>query len=63
MRIIANFLGVFLVLFGLVWILKGIDALPGNFVTGHAPWPGLGRIPILVGIVLLISANRHRKHP
>ena len=50
--------GVLLV--GCVWILQGINVLPGSFMTGQTKWAVYGAILAAVGIGLLISANRRR---
>jgi hypothetical protein len=60
MRIVLNVLGVLCLLLGFVWILQGINILPGSFMTGQTKWAIYGGILVVVGIGLLISANRRR---
>lgn len=60
MRITLNVLGVLLLLLGCVWLLQGINILPGSFMTGQMKWAIYGGILIVAGIGLLISANRRR---
>jgi hypothetical protein len=60
MRIVLNVLGVLCLLLGCVWILQGINILPGSFMTGQTKWAIYGGILVVVGIGLLISANRRR---
>jgi hypothetical protein len=60
MRIALNVLGVLCLLVGCVWILQGINILPGSFMTGQTKWAIYGGLLVVVGIGLLISANRRR---
>jgi hypothetical protein len=60
MRVALNVLGVLFLLVGSVWILQGIDVLPGSFMTGQTKWAIYGGLLAIVGIGLLISANRRR---
>ena len=60
MRIAMNILGVLCLLAGGVWILQGINILPGSFMTGQTKWAIYGALVLIVGIGLLISANRRR---
>jgi uncharacterized membrane protein YhhN len=60
MRIAFNISGVLFLLAGCVWILQGINVLPGSFMTGQTKWAVYGAILAAVGIGLLISANRRR---
>ena len=45
---------------GCVWFLQGINILPGSFMTGQKQWAIYGAILYVVGIGLLIRANRRR---
>ena len=58
MRVIWNIVAVALVVMGTIWILQGIGILPGSFMTGQIGWAYRGAISAVVGIVILISANR-----
>ncbi len=60
MRIVLNVLGVLCLLLGCVWILQGINILPGSFMTGQTQWAIYGCLLIVVGVVALISANRRQ---
>jgi uncharacterized membrane protein HdeD (DUF308 family) len=60
MRIALNVAGVLCLLTGCVWILQGINILPGSFMTGQTKWAVYGAFLVVVGIGLLISANRRR---
>jgi uncharacterized membrane protein HdeD (DUF308 family) len=52
--------GVLCLLLGCVWILQGINILPGSFMTGQTKWAIYGAILVIIGIGLLFSANRRR---
>ena len=60
MRIALNVSGVLCLLAGCIWILQGINILPGSFMTGQTKWALYGCLMAVVGIVVLISANRRR---
>ena len=60
MRIVMIVAGVLCLLLGCVWILQGINILPGSFMTGQTRWAIIGTIMVVVGIGILISANRRR---
>ncbi len=59
-KIILNILGILLILGGGVWILQGINVLPGSFMTGQIRWAVYGGISAAVGIALLVLANRNK---
>lgn len=50
--------GVLLILVGIVWILQGINVLPGSFMTGQTKWAVIGAIAAIAGIALLVFARR-----
>jgi uncharacterized membrane protein HdeD (DUF308 family) len=58
MRIFLSIIAVLLILVGVVWILQGINVLPGSFMTGQSQWAIYGGIAALVGIALAVFANR-----
>jgi uncharacterized membrane protein HdeD (DUF308 family) len=58
MRMLVTIVGVVLVLMGGVWILQGINVLPGSFMTGQTKWAVYGAVAIVAGIVLLLAARR-----
>ena len=60
MRIVLNVLGVLCLLLGCVWILQGVNILPGSFMTGQTKWAIYGALLAVVGIAMLTSANRRR---
>lgn len=58
MTIAAKILGVLLVLVGIVWILQGINVLPGSFMTGQIQWAIYGAIAVAIGIALFVASGR-----
>ena len=60
MRLSLNVVAVLCLAVGCVWILQGVNILPGSFMTGQTKWAVYGAILFVVGIVLLIRANRRR---
>ena len=58
MRIVLNIVGVVCSLIGCVWILQGINILPGSFMTGQTKWAIYGSLLLVIGVGLLIRANR-----
>jgi multisubunit Na+/H+ antiporter MnhG subunit len=60
MRIVMIVAGVLCLLLGCIWILQGINILPGSFMTGQTKWAIYGALLAIIGIGLLFSANRRR---
>jgi len=58
MRIAMIISGVLCLLLGCVWILQGVNILPGSFMTGQTKWAIYGALLVIIGIGLLFSANR-----
>ncbi len=58
MRILLNIFGVLFLISGCVWFLQGINIIPGSFMTGQMKWAVYGGICIVIGVLLLFSANR-----
>ena len=61
MKIAMNIFGVLLVAVGIVWILQGVNILPGSFMTGQIQWAYNGTICALIGAVVIYFANRRKK--
>jgi len=59
-RILRTVAGILCILVGCVWILQGINVLPGSFMSGQPKWAVYGGLLAIVGIAVLISANRRR---
>jgi hypothetical protein len=48
MRYLLNIDRILLMLLGVIWILQGINLLPGSFMSGHLQWSIAGAILIAV---------------
>ncbi|MBK8781368.1 MAG: hypothetical protein IPO22_06110 [Anaerolineales bacterium] len=55
---ILKVLAVLLILSGIIWILQGVNVLPGSFMTGDPQWAINGAINALIGAALFWFANR-----
>jgi hypothetical protein len=58
MKIVLNVVAVLLILAGGVWFLQGANVLGGSIMSGKMQWVVIGAIAGLVGIGLLLFANR-----
>ncbi len=61
MKWVLNIIAVLLILVGIIWILQGINILPGSFMTGNPLYAVLGCILGILGAVLLFFANRAKR--
>jgi hypothetical protein len=50
--------GILLLLAGAVWLLQGLNVLPGSFMTGQAFWALMGAVCLVVGSVMLYFGLR-----
>ena len=55
---IIKILASLLILAGGVWILQGVNILPGSFMTGDPQWAINGAITALIGVGLVWFVNR-----
>ena len=58
MKLVLTIAGVLMVLMGGVWILQGINILPGSFMTGQMQWAVYGCVLALAGIGLIVWSRR-----
>lgn len=63
MKIILSLLGILLILVGTLFVLQGINILPGSFMTGQIQWAVFGTLAIFAGVLLLLFANRRTVPP
>ena len=63
MRTVGRVMGALMVLGGGVWILQGINILPGSFMTGDPRWAVRGLVLAVLGVVLFVVASRGRPNP
>ena len=61
MRAVAKILGGLLVAVGLIWILQGVNILPGSFMTGQIVWAWRGAGMAIAGILLFLLPLALRK--
>lgn len=60
MRVALNIVGVLLLVIGVIWILQGINVLPGSFMTGQIKWAAYGGLAVVAGLGALYAARRVR---
>ncbi len=61
MRWILSIVGLVLVLFGILWILQGLNIVPVGFMAGHLQYAALGLVAAVGGLALVLFANRRAK--
>ena len=57
-KTLSKILAVLLIVAGGVWILQGINILPGSFMTGDPQWAINGAVTALIGAGLFLFLNR-----
>ncbi len=60
MRIVGRIIAVALIAMGVIWILQGVNILPGSFMTGQTVWAWRGAGMAVAGILVLVAVNRNR---
>ena len=60
MKTILYIIGVMLILAGGTFFLQGINVLPGSYMTGDPQWAINGGIMIVIGLGLMLWANRRK---
>ena len=63
MKVIRTIVGLLLILTGILWILQGINILPGSFMTGRIEYAILGIAVALIGIGLIVFPRRQKSSP
>ena len=63
MKIAITVFGLLLALVGIIWILQGLNVLPGSFMTGQVQWAAYGAIALAIGCVLLYVNHRRGHKP
>jgi len=58
MRVVLKIVAVLLIVMGIVWILQGINVLPGSFMTGQIQWAYRGAAAAIVGLIIFVFASR-----
>jgi hypothetical protein len=62
MKWVLNILGVLLFLMGTIFFLQGIGVYPVGMMANQTKWAYIGAVIDLVGIGLIVLANRRRKN-
>ena len=57
-KLVLNVAGALAVLMGTIWVLQGVNVLPGSFMSGQIRWAAYGAIAIVLGVMTLRRANR-----
>lgn len=57
---VLRVLAVALIVMGAIWVLQGMNVLPGSFMTGQIQWAYRGAVAVVVGVVLLAIQWRSR---
>jgi hypothetical protein len=52
--------GILLDFLGSIWMLQGMNILPGSFMTGQPFWAGAGAVAVIVGMALVVLAMRRK---
>jgi hypothetical protein len=61
MKLLLRILSICLILVGIIWILQGINVLPGSFMTGQIQWAYRGAFAAVIGAAILFFTERRRK--
>lgn len=61
MRIALRILAILLIGIGAVWILQGVNILPGSFMTGQIQWAYRGALCAVIGLAILLFSFRRRQ--
>ncbi|HJS29030.1 MAG TPA: hypothetical protein VJ768_05385 [Anaerolineales bacterium] len=60
MKILLIILAIMFLLVGIVWLLQGVDILPGSFMSGQIQWAYAGVVSLLIAAALFWFALRRR---
>ena len=60
MRIALRIIGALLIIAGCVWVLQGINIIPGSFMTGQTKWAIYGAPTAAVGLLLMFAGGRRK---
>ncbi len=63
MKWFLDIVGGIVAVMGIVWILQGTNILKVGFMAGQMQYALLGIVAVLVGIALIVYANRSQHTP
>ena len=58
LKLILAIVAALCVVLGLIWVLQGINVLPGSSMTGHMEWAYRGAALAVVGALLFWFSRR-----
>ena len=58
MRIVLKIVAVLLIVVGIVWILQGVNVLPGSYMSGQMAWAYRGGAVTILGLLIFFFSNR-----
>ncbi len=61
MKIASLILGGLIMVFGLVWVLQGLNVWAGSAMSGNPVWVYVGGVAAVVGLVLTVFAARIKR--
>ena len=60
MKITLSIVSILFILVGGIWFFQGINVIGGSSMTGHSQWMVIGSILFVIGVEILVFANRRR---
>lgn len=63
MRTFLAIIGIVLIVLGVVWVLQGLNVLPGSFMTGQVRWAVYGGVAVVAGLLVLVLNGRRKAKP
>ncbi|HEX4199164.1 MAG TPA: hypothetical protein VHZ26_17140 [Caulobacteraceae bacterium] len=57
MKLVYNLIAAIAIVLGCIWILQGLNVLPGSFMSGHVQWTGWGAVLLAIGFFLVVWTN------
>jgi hypothetical protein len=57
MKIIYNLVAAIAILWGVFWILQGMDVIKAGAMAGHVQWTGWGAVLVAIGFFLIVWTN------
>jgi hypothetical protein len=61
MKLVANIVGVLMVLIGALWTLQGSNVLAGSVMSGQSIWLWIGIVVLVAGLGVLYWYNLRKR--
>jgi hypothetical protein len=58
MKYVFRAVAILLIVLGAIWILQGVNVLPGSFMTGQIRWAYRGGIAVVAGVAVLVALRK-----